>query len=148
MKRQNWQLFTISRPPTEIYFSYFSIKTYVVGTQRNRLDDRDGSFEHPKHIMFKLMDKKIMAILRKFFCLTGPMHIGNGQAWQLNLQSRCHMIWLLLFLARIPPPPPQFSPLSVVEHSLSKLVQPRFYSDVVEWLISDPAARVRCPAGS
>ena len=38
-------------------FSYFSTKTYVVGTQKNRLD------ELPKH-MFKLMDKKIVTILR------------------------------------------------------------------------------------
>ena len=30
------------------------------------------SFEHPKH-MFKLMDKKIITILRFFFLLTGPM---------------------------------------------------------------------------
>ena len=37
---------------TENYFSYFSTKTYVVGTQ-NETD----YFEHPKH-MFKLMDKK------------------------------------------------------------------------------------------
>ena len=29
-------------------------------------------FEHPKH-MFKLMDKKIIAILSFFFCLIGPM---------------------------------------------------------------------------
>ena len=42
---------------TENYFSYFSTKTYVVGTQKNHLN------EHPKH-MFKLMDKKIIAILR------------------------------------------------------------------------------------
>ena len=32
----------------------------------------DCSFEHPKHI-FKPMDKKKIAILHKFFCLTGPM---------------------------------------------------------------------------
>ena len=34
-------------------FSYFSTKTYVVGTQKSRLT-----------YMFKLMDKKIIAILR------------------------------------------------------------------------------------
>ena len=54
----------------ENYFSYFSTKTYVVGTQKNRLD------EHPKY-MFKLMDKKIdkkiITILRLKNCLTGPM---------------------------------------------------------------------------
>ena len=33
----------------------FSIKTYVVGTQKNCLN------EHPKH-MYKLMDKKIITI--------------------------------------------------------------------------------------
>ena len=33
-------------------FSYLSTKIYVVGTQKNHLD------EHPKH-MFKLMGKKI-----------------------------------------------------------------------------------------
>ena len=38
------------------YFSYFSTKLYVVGTQKNRLN------EHPKH-MFKLMGKEISAIL-------------------------------------------------------------------------------------
>ena len=43
----------------ENYFLYFSFKTYGVGTQKNR----DGSFEHPKH-MFKLMGKKIITILR------------------------------------------------------------------------------------
>ena len=40
----------------ENYFSYFSTKTCVVGTQKNRLD------EHPKH-MLKLMGKKIITIL-------------------------------------------------------------------------------------
>ena len=39
-----------------IIFFYFSTKTYVVGTRW------DGSFEHPKH-MFRLMDKKLIAIL-------------------------------------------------------------------------------------
>ena len=34
-------------------FSYFSSKTYVVGTQKNRLNET-VLFEHPKH-MFKLM---------------------------------------------------------------------------------------------
>ena len=52
---------------TENHFSYFSTKSYVVGTRW------DSSFEHPKH-MFKLMDKKKN---RNFtlntFCLTGPM---------------------------------------------------------------------------
>ena len=43
-------------------FSYFSSKTYVVGTQKEP-SQRDGSFEHPKH-MFKLMGEKIISILR------------------------------------------------------------------------------------
>ena len=41
----------------ESYFLNFSSKTYVLGTQKNRLN------EHPKH-MFKLMGKNIIAILR------------------------------------------------------------------------------------
>ena len=36
-------------------FSYFSAKTNVVGTQKNRLNET--VFGHPKR-MFKLMDKK------------------------------------------------------------------------------------------
>ena len=52
---------------TENDFSYFSTKTYVVGTQNNHLD------EHQKH-MFKLMNKKIITILHQFFfCVTGTM---------------------------------------------------------------------------
>ena len=54
----------------ENHFLYFSTKTYVVGTQKNHLNETvqepsqwDGSFEHPKH-MFKLMGKKIIRILR------------------------------------------------------------------------------------
>ena len=39
-------------------FSYFLTKTYVVGSQKNRLN----SFQHPKHV-FKLMGKEISAIL-------------------------------------------------------------------------------------
>ena len=38
-------------------FSYFSTKTYVLGSQKNRLNET-VLFEHPNH-MFKLMDKKI-----------------------------------------------------------------------------------------
>ena len=47
-------------------FSYFSIKTYVVGTQKNRLEET-VLFENPKH-MFKLMIKEKITFLR----LTGP----------------------------------------------------------------------------
>ena len=50
----------------ENYFSYFSTKTYIVGTQKNRLNEK-VPHEHPKH-MFILMDKKIIAIfLLKIF---------------------------------------------------------------------------------
>ena len=38
------------------WFSYFSAKTYVVGTQQ------DGSFEHPKH-MLKLTGQEIFTFL-------------------------------------------------------------------------------------
>ena len=46
-------------------FSYFSTKTYVVGTLKNRLDETVlmSTPKHPKH-MFKLMGKKIITSLR------------------------------------------------------------------------------------
>ena len=44
--------------------SYFSTKIYVVGTQKNRLNET--SFEHPKQVS-KLMDKKIFTILHSTF---------------------------------------------------------------------------------
>ena len=47
---------------TEKYFSYFSSKTYVVGTQKNRLNET-GFYENPKH-MLKLTGKKLFTILR------------------------------------------------------------------------------------
>ena len=41
------------RPPDksviENYFAYFSTKTYVVGTQKDRLNET-VFFEHPKHL--------------------------------------------------------------------------------------------------
>ena len=40
-----------NRHAIKTLFCYFSTKTYVVGTQKNHLND------HPKH-MFKLMDMK------------------------------------------------------------------------------------------
>ena len=46
---------------TDKYFSYFSTKTYVVGTQKNRLNET-FFFEHPKQ-MLKIMGKKIFTIL-------------------------------------------------------------------------------------
>ena len=48
------------------YFSYFSTKTYVVGSQKNRLN------EYPKH-MLKLMGKKIFTILRSKILLSKPV---------------------------------------------------------------------------
>ena len=41
-------------------FFYFLSKTYVAGTQKNRLDET-VLFENPKH-MLKLMGKKIITI--------------------------------------------------------------------------------------
>ena len=43
--------------------SYFSTKTYVVGTEKNRLN------EHPEY-MLTLMGKKIFTILCSKFCLS------------------------------------------------------------------------------
>ena len=48
------------RPPVKSVYlkTYFSAKTYVVGTQKNHLNEMVLlTFEHPKY-MFKLMGKK------------------------------------------------------------------------------------------
>ena len=55
-------LYQVIRCVFVFFFINFSTKTYVVGTQK-KPSQRDGSFEHPKHI-FKVMGKKIMTILR------------------------------------------------------------------------------------
>ena len=44
------------------FSSYFTTKTYVVGAQKNRLNET-VLFEHPKH-MLQLISKKIFTILR------------------------------------------------------------------------------------
>ena len=55
-----YYLLLLYRPPDKVrtgkYFFYFTTKTYVVDTQKNRLND------YPKH-MFKLMGKEMNAIL-------------------------------------------------------------------------------------
>ena len=57
LPRENYDCFGSNRDSiTKYYFSYFSTKTYVVGTQKNRVNE-------PKH-MFKLMGKKIFTFLR------------------------------------------------------------------------------------
>ena len=47
------------RPPDKSVFSFLSTKTYVVGTQKNCLNETvlRGFFNHPKY-MYKLMGKK------------------------------------------------------------------------------------------
>ena len=59
---------------TKYYFSYFSTKTYVVGSQKNRLNE---TFEHPKH-MLKLMGKKYLQVYAKIFCLSKDMARYNN----------------------------------------------------------------------
>ena len=48
---------------TKKYFSYFQMKTSVVGTKKN------SSFEHQKR-MLKIMGKNIFTILCRFFFLS------------------------------------------------------------------------------
>ena len=50
----------IAKCVTENYFSYFSTKTYVVGTQKTRLNE---TVLLSTKNMFKVMGKKIMTIL-------------------------------------------------------------------------------------
>ena len=47
---------------TTKYFSFFSTKTYVVGTQKNRLNETALLSTH--NIMLKLLGKRIFTILR------------------------------------------------------------------------------------
>ena len=47
---------------TKNYFSYFSTKTYVVGTQKNRLIET--VLLSTQNIMLKAMVKKIITIVR------------------------------------------------------------------------------------
>ena len=52
------------------YFSYFSAKTYVVGTQKNRLNET-VLLRTQNTVMFRLMGKKIIIILiKKILILT------------------------------------------------------------------------------
>ena len=55
---------------TENLFSYFSTKTYVVGTQKNRLNET-VLLSTQKH-MFKLMDKKTITFLCSKIFLNWP----------------------------------------------------------------------------
>ena len=57
------------------FFSYFSTKIYILGTQKNRLNETgDGSFQHPRHIL-KLKGKKIFTISRSTIWI--PKHVRN-----------------------------------------------------------------------
>ena len=55
-----------------IFFYYFLTNTYVVGTQKNRLDDT--VLLSTRNIMIRLMGKKIFTILHSKFCLTKRMY--------------------------------------------------------------------------
>ena len=54
------------------------------------LSQRDGSFEHPKHLFIR-MGKKIITILRFFFCLTGlcvPHHPNPSNGTHKDVFSK------------------------------------------------------------
>ena len=73
---------------TTIYFSYFSTKTYVVGTQKNRLTETETVFLSTEN-MLKLMCKKIFTFLRwTFFC--EPRHVREE-----TMRSRIFTLKLL-----------------------------------------------------
>ena len=65
------------------FVSYFSTKTYLVGTQKNRLNEM-VLFEHPKHTL-KLMGKKIITLLRSKNTFKYTIRVPNSsdpdQAW-------------------------------------------------------------------
>ena len=54
----------------EYYFLYFSSKTYVVGTQKNSLNER------PKH-MFKFIGKEIIQFYAHKIYLSGSMTVSS-----------------------------------------------------------------------
>ena len=56
-----------------------STKTYVSGTQKNRLD---GSFEHPRQMLKLIVDRKIFTLLRK-----NVLFIRNAYGTESNLQE-------------------------------------------------------------
>ena len=63
-----------------VFFSYFSSKTYVVGTQKN------GSFEYPKN-MLNLMGKKYFQFYAKYciylnLCII--FRVGKGNKLRIN----------------------------------------------------------------
>ena len=53
---------------TEKYFSFFSTKTYVVGTQKNCLNET-VLLSTQNRLMFRLLGKKIIAFLRSKYLL-------------------------------------------------------------------------------
>ena len=64
------------------YFSCFSIKTYVVGTQKNRLNEtvknrlNETVLLSTQNIMFRLMGKKLLQLYAENVYLSGPMILG------------------------------------------------------------------------
>ena len=59
----NCSMWFADKSVLENYFLYLSSKTYVDGTQKNRLNEMVLLNTYPKR-MFKVMDKKIITILR------------------------------------------------------------------------------------
>ena len=97
----NYCLFCFTRL-LDMSSTYFSTKTYVVDTQR------DGSSEHQKQ-MFKLMDKKIITILRPFSTFIGTYVIhyiyfqGDGNISYYELEDEVpHCHFLNLFASSAP----------------------------------------------
>ena len=80
-------------------FSYFSSKTYVEGTQKNRLNET-VLFEHPKH-MLKLMSKKIITFLRSKMCISKPVLIivcfCSHLMWEFYVRSLFRCVFLCVF---------------------------------------------------
>ena len=66
------------------FTSYFTTKTYIVGTQKNRLNETVLLII--QNIMFKLMDKKIITIL----CLQN-LHIRANALYIHVLVEYCGM---------------------------------------------------------
>ena len=58
---------------------YFSSKTHVVGTQKNRLNET--VLLSTQNICLKLWVRKYLQFYAEFFCLSKPMRFSYLEAW-------------------------------------------------------------------
>ena len=126
---RNWKL-----------FSYYSAKTYVVGTQKNRLIEM--VLWSTPNTCFNWWIRKIIAILRWFFCLTGPMTLVLAMQYtciNCNKPSSCKkfLYWKYgLLIGSAEYIQMHFRLVFIMETKITILVQ----------LVADPGGFARTPS--